>query len=587
MSEWIKRASAILFAPAIVAGVLPFNIVLHNRDDMDWTWAGVGFFAALCFALTAVSTWAHTRAGKNAGAARTVRSLAGFTFLVLAWDGFAAMGAGLALPRWGWLLGELLLAGVVVWALRRAAVDSLIRVTGAITPVVLAVTLVQGHQGMAARRTFATAPGALDPSIAGQRAHPAGRHRAARAGNVYHIILDQYQSQAFQFALERQPGLKAYPFTFYPEFRANAWATAMSNAILFAGETYAGGTSIARWVRDAHIGGMLAKVADAGVTLHQYPFYVYYCHPAAKTCVTALEVARPVISSTAMLIDLWFLRLTPRSTTGNPAQRDTWDYGFSLTDLFTGDSPARAMREFGRFSMEQFRGLIADEARRPATGQYVFAHLLLPHGPMIFDEHCRKAALVAGEQSIPDDRVGELYLEQVLCTNNLMIELFDTLRRLGRFEDSLIVVHSDHGRYFSAEPAGPLRPYLPVGTDRPFELDSVASDRWDSEAIELRSAALLWIKLPGQAEFRVSPRMAQTIDIAPTILRHFGIPVQQLAGIPIQTIDGSAEREPVFTAYSRSRDVRLGVGVGLDMPTRVALYRKHGNTWVLSDRLNE
>jgi len=68
---------------------------------------------------------------------------------------------------------------------------------------------------------------------------------------------------------------------------------------------------------------------------------------------------------------------------------------------------------------------------------FVFAHLILPHTPYVFDAHC-------GPVVAPDVRDRRPYLAQLQCANAMVLKLVtDLIRRPG--ERPIILLQGDHG----------------------------------------------------------------------------------------------------------------------------------------------
>jgi len=101
-------------------------------------------------------------------------------------------------------------------------------------------------------------------------------------------------------------------------------------------------------------------------------------------------------------------------------------------------------------------------ARRIETlrdGEAVFAHLLLPHDPYVFDRRCRLRDGVdswTGRRgplwmfnvgNTPEHRAARYraYLEQVGCVYAKLGDILDGMRKRGILDKSIIVVHGDHG----------------------------------------------------------------------------------------------------------------------------------------------
>lgn len=94
------------------------------------------------------------------------------------------------------------------------------------------------------------------------------------------------------------------------------------------------------------------------------------------------------------------------------------------------------------------RSLVDVVGEAVANGEmdFVFAHLLLPHGPYLLDEECRFHS-TARHRSLPDDVA---YLEQVKCAERVVGEV------AALADDSTaLVVTADHGRPTIERALGP------------------------------------------------------------------------------------------------------------------------------------
>ena len=95
-------------------------------------------------------------------------------------------------------------------------------------------------------------------------------------------------------------------------------------------------------------------------------------------------------------------------------------------------SPDMVDPEFLQQTFEGLRQL--DTQGRPT---FVFAHMLLPHTPYVFDSDCRP-------RTEPDEPNRQLYLNQLRCTNRLVLNLVTTLlQRPG--QPPVILLQGDHG----------------------------------------------------------------------------------------------------------------------------------------------
>jgi len=137
-------------------------------------------------------------------------------------------------------------------------------------------------------------------------------------------------------------------------------------------------------------------------------------------------------------------------------------------------------------------------------------HLVLPHSPEVLTADCSYD--VAGSESTQLDQAG--------CATKLLVDFVERLKELGRFDNSLVIAHADHGVY---------KPENSVENS--------------AERVSLR--ALLLIKPIGSdGELAVSDVKSTVIDIAPTLLGALAVENQlQMEGRPL--LDAMPGNRPV------------------------------------------
>jgi hypothetical protein len=87
------------------------------------------------------------------------------------------------------------------------------------------------------------------------------------------------------------------------------------------------------------------------------------------------------------------------------------------------------------------------------------------------------------------------------------------------------------------------------------QLQEGDSAGWRSIAIEVFSSGLLLAKPPGARGYAQDERQVQLLDIAPTILAHFGTPHESYPGTPLWHV--AVDRESVFYAHNRGVGAKL------------------------------
>jgi hypothetical protein len=164
-------------------------------------------------------------------------------------------------------------------------------------------------------------------------------------------------------------------------------------------------------------------------------------------------------------------------------------------------------------SVYGFRHYIQKEALLSANNRYTYFHLLFPHPPFIMDENAmftRRVTLRPFEDKYK--------YEQVRGSIRVLIEFLNNLKKTGRYNDSLIIVHADHGLEITDIPSNH---YEDKQNDP--ELNELLNKYYsrDLNIERSRSRALLLVKPAGISSaraFQISEFPTTLLDIAPTIL---------------------------------------------------------------------
>jgi hypothetical protein len=105
-----------------------------------------------------------------------------------------------------------------------------------------------------------------------------------------------------------------------------------------------------------------------------------------------------------------------------------------------GNNALRAMRD-ARTALEEIQWNEADD--------FLFAHVLMPHEPYMFDSSCNRVSFPLGlpdGQPLASDREKIAYLEQAACVGRLLVEFSEAVD-----PDSIVVIAGDHGTTFGGQ----------------------------------------------------------------------------------------------------------------------------------------
>jgi len=483
----LTRGLAALFPPLAVLSSA-HELYLRNQQDLDRTLSVLyPFWAAAAFAFLVALLLQRAEGVAPARAALVAFYTAGLGFV--AWSFLRALPAGAHFARW------VLDAGVGASLFAAAWIAATVAVARRGGPRPLEPLLAVLTVALLAREAagFATR---LD-----RRPLPPPRDLAAELGaggdparpNVYHFLFDALQDDLVEPCLP--PGAME-TLDGFVRFRATA-PVRETMEVLPAILT---GRWLPPWKPEARIrealrgeSSLLSDLRGAGYrTVGFVPRFLYGHHRSAfdLTVLHGESISEPDLPGlhAAVFLRLWAYGTIPRAVgerlaAGRFLGFDTGFFGMaSVERLSTYGQPV-----VSRLSMES---LVALEPRLPARGRYTLVHLLLPHNPYILRADCSW-----GSASQPTDLA-----QQTECSLLLLQRFLETLRRLGRLEPSVVLVHGDHGSG-EAIRDGRLVP---------------------EEAAWLRTVILA--KPAGaRGPMRDAADAARLVDIAPTLLALLGI----------------------------------------------------------------
>lgn len=325
--------------------------------------------------------------------------------------------------------------------------------------------------------------------------------------NFYHIILDEYQTDLFELTLNDEVKRELGGFDFFDDAVTVFGRTQMSLGTVFSGRNYDFSSPQGDYQWEAFAGeqSMLTRVKDAGYLTEGYlhdrlfsfipPFHLVRFHQE--------PTGYDRIATSGLFAELWSFANLPSFISARLLEEERFA-NFESQNILNPAAPIK--------SLHTFDYLIRREASQSGRGRYVFAHLILPHFPNVLDSDC--SYTVEGAKTDP--------VRQSKCATALVIKLVNTLKRLGRFRDSLIIVQSDHGARFAIVDGSPR----PVAGMRDF------GNEWNSA----RARSLLLIKRPGRdskGTVQRSSAPASLLDVFPTVSTALGLDAGETDGIDL------------------------------------------------------
>ncbi|MEM8949143.1 MAG: sulfatase-like hydrolase/transferase, partial [Pseudomonadota bacterium] len=291
----------------------------------------------------------------------------------------------------------------------------------------------------------------------------------AGAGNVYHIVLDRMQTDAFLSAVDRAAARPAFEgFELFSNNVSNYMITVPSRASYLSGTFYHEGD-----YKEWHKGiwrrqGIQKLLDDQGYRVWNYAPFRQWQDPSADVFRYILDVYRDRTgiagSNVSDFIVLWLLRPVPNFLTNEAlapiaGARDLMLAGLDRISGNTAPDGGRQKRLTMREGLQvvaskhTFEQAAIDEEKRAPSGEYVYLHAVLPHLPYVFDDRCTYHGPPTKKLNEAERR--SAYLDQAVCSVRLIRDFLDHLQAIGRYDDATIIIHADTGAEegFLADPA--------------------------------------------------------------------------------------------------------------------------------------
>ena len=343
--------------------------------------------------------------------------------------------------------------------------------------------------------------------------------------NVIHIVLDEFQSDVFVAMLEEDHASLARTFTGFTFFADHLGAfpsTSLSMPAMLTGKEFRNEQPVPEFVRQAFSeGSIFASLNRAGYAIDATsiiptPWFEDWFGPAGSPVNVSgarFPIRKPFVSrndyrefAARQLLELSVSRHVPhvakRALSENPAWFDRV-FVFNRGQIEASQRRHEASNSAAFF--EQFIDAMSLGRERPT---YKLLHIGLPHRPVVLNAEC--GFIDQTRFSLPS------YLGQSRCAIKLVAAFLDRLRDFGIYDNSLIVVSSDHGTN--------LRPLAYHGKSASLpEITGASTSSLPS--IVASSRPLMAIKPIGQTgSLAFSDAPTAHADLPATVLDLLGLP---------------------------------------------------------------
>jgi hypothetical protein len=347
---------------------------------------------------------------------------------------------------------------------------------------------------------------------------PEGLSELSRTQNVFHLILDSFQSDVFLELLNEQDAFEDFAgFTQFYENAGVAPHTSFAVPATLLGRIYDGSGSPSDYYKEALNHGLQVKLMEAGFNVNLVPLLSMAASPHSNyfEVPSSYQGSFSLVKNinTAQLADVGLFRVAPHFLRKRLFDDGNW----WLLPKLRGEIKPPSFQDKAFFS--DYIDRLKPGGEAPA---YHFLHLNPPHPPY----QTLADGAYAGEV-LANTR--ENYVNEARAIFRLLARLVQRLQSLGLYDSAFIVFQGDHGSQIKPVVAGEeVQPCL------------------------ARLPALLAVK-PFGAEPRplqVSAAPTTLLDIAPTILG-------AVAGEqgPLFSIDPAAARPRPYMVFNDSSEV--------------------------------
>ena len=563
LSESRIKYYLIAFTPVVaVFFLIPFELYYNAREYWNWDYGiAVDFVLA---GLAACVVLAAIIRGLFAFNEKSAVNLSVFLF----WLGLFVLLSDVLSPLQSNLLsGDELVSteplvysmveGLILLALAAAAVRLGARsVVSLSVPLTIVLVLISaGYFGLILSTPKPAAGGSghqtADPDI---------------KGNVYHIVLDEMQTDAALLYMEEKGLAEDFEgFTIYKNNVSNYLYTSSSMPSYLTGTVYNGGRGgLVEWKEGFKREGLLKGLNEKGYRISMFTPLSSWSTPFAYEFLTLDDI---YMEDTGIkdakygdFVRIWFARILPNFlsnealSAGKGLGKTVYEFKNGSVGPATGDIPVTTPEGKEPFStVLMLKRVIEEEKDRPQNGQYLYIHSILPHGPYVFTSECEY------DPALIDKGTGAYY-GQVGCAFKLVTGFIEELKRLGHYDASTIIIHADTGhghRGFINDPgSGPVGS---LDTRGDAAAQAYLDNRlgWSEDQVLSRTMALLMIKPAHSAgKVKTSELPTQLIDLYPTLAGLLGLgPVAPEArGVNLSGEGFPEKRQAFFFLYPHNEN---------------------------------
>ena len=350
--------------------------------------------------------------------------------------------------------------------------------------------------------------------------------------NVIHIVLDGFQSDIFGeiLAEDRSALDKSLSGVVFFANHIGAFPTTIASIpAMLTGKVYRNERPLQRYMYDIlKEGSLFMSLRAAGFRVDS----TTGMHHGKESATHYYHIPRPYVSYADytrfagwQLADLSLFRHAPHLLRPWIYNDQSWRLQSVFAPLDTGARRHHPVN--GAVVLDELAHRL-----KPAIDQplYKYIHVGIPHQPVALDADCEFIGIVRPTRTA--------YKAQARCALRQTAAILDRLKEVGVYDDTFVVIASDHGLGF------PPRGFV---NDRPSPMGPLST-------LAGKSLALLAVKpFNGRGPVRISKAPTTITDIPATILDAVGA-ARDLPGEPALGLAETSPRRRVWAMYDWERE---------------------------------
>lgn len=367
--------------------------------------------------------------------------------------------------------------------------------------------------------------------------------------NIIVFLFDAYQMDVFLELADTQPELvkPLEGFTAYVNNAAVFAKTYPTIPLFLTGKRYQKKEPLLDFFKIAYKDSLVEKLQDEGWDIGLYPHLSYYpslinsidIHPRIMDNAIGGVPNDAKITTYLKALNLSVFRAVPHGL--KPAIFNDGEFVFSqekALDIFIPAIGETDTQQPFKFKSNQkhaavgFKDLINQHGQLATDDPaFRFYHFMLPHSPFILDENLT---------SVKHQENFEAYKQYSIAGLKLMGEYLERLKEIGAYDNSTIMIVSDHG--------------MGVGNFLQYESETQEYRELKKWGYRRASAKSIFLVKPPEQRGALSRSVKPVsgIDVAPTISAAAGLKTEGFEGKNVDDISLDENRSRIFNFYTFS-----------------------------------